>query len=157
MRSWIVAACLALATVVAGASVALKADLSTTALLLVIGVSAAALILLIDVSAPKRALAKILVRRREGPPLMTTPIPMIPGALEPRPPGRVPEPALADQPRIVVAAVTSAGDLRGTDSQAAGLSADESYRSHGLLDPLNRGLLRLTEFVIRLLRTPARV
>jgi|KBSMisStaDraftv2_1062788.scaffolds.fasta_scaffold204230_2 hypothetical protein len=59
MRSWLVGACLAVSTVVAGASVALKADLSTTALLLVIGVSAAAVILLVDGSAPTRTVAQI--------------------------------------------------------------------------------------------------
>ncbi len=89
---------------------------------------------------------------------MTTPMPMIPGALEPRPSRRVLEPAVPDQPRAVVAGATSSGDLSGTDSLgSAGQSRDESFRSHGLLDPLNRGLLRVTEFVIRLLRTPARL
>ena len=88
---------------------------------------------------------------------MRTPMPMIPGALEPRPAGRVLEPAVPDRPRIVVAAVTDGAHLSGTDTEGAGLSGDESFRPHGLLDPLNRGLLHLTEFIIRLLGTPARL
>ena len=88
---------------------------------------------------------------------MRTPMPMIPGALEPRLPARTLEPAVPDQPRVVVPAVMGSGDLSGIDSRGAGRSGDELFRSHGLLDPLNLGLLRLTEFVIRLLRTPARL
>jgi len=85
------------------------------------------------------------------------PTAMIPGALEPRSSIRVLEPAVPIDARVAVAAVMGGGESGGGDSRgAAERPADESVGSHGLLDPLRLGMLHLTEFVIRLLRTPAR-
>jgi hypothetical protein len=70
---------------------------------------------------------------------------MIPGALEPRPSVRVLEPAVSDEGRVTVAR---------PDFQSAADKLGEE-RAHGLLDMLRLGLLHLTEFLIRLLRTPA--